>query len=81
MNEPKGKLNGQDLYLGDNGRCFCGSSRCAGQSSYYTGRDLSGQKVMRITYAMVKAEGMNPDKFKCEGCGKGLHAIELVASL
>lgn len=35
------------LYLGDNGRITCGD--CSGASARYTGRDLSGQRVEKIS--------------------------------
>lgn len=37
------------IYIGDNGRLLCSSVRCAGASAYYTGRDLSGAPVERMT--------------------------------
>jgi hypothetical protein len=58
------KLSPSALYLGDNGRCFCGSPRCAGATATYTGRDLSGQRVKRVNAATIKRHG-----FKCETCG------------
>jgi len=44
---PKPVLKPGALYLGDNGRCFCAEH--AGASARYTGRDISGQRVHRIT--------------------------------
>lgn len=35
------------LYWADNGRVIC--AKCAGQSALYTGRDISGQRVERVT--------------------------------
>lgn len=69
MRDTKGRelrpvLKADRLYLGDNGRCFCGEH--AGCSAKYTGRDLSGQEVLELTYADVKAEGIEPDSFQCE---------------
>lgn len=67
------KLDATELYLGDNGRCFCGSLRCAGMTAHFTGRDLSGQKVAKITLrdneALVAAIGRS---FACETCGRSL---------
>lgn len=57
----KAKLSPTALYLGDNGRCFCGEH--AGSSAKYTGRDISGQRVMKVTDAMCKAEGI---RLACE---------------
>jgi hypothetical protein len=59
---PKSKLKAGRLYLGDNGRCFCGTLRCAGMTAYFTGRDLSGMKVLAL------APGS--PAFHCEGCNK-----------
>lgn len=64
---PKPALSESSLYLGDNGRCFCGKLRCAGSSSHFTGRDLSGQKCLRIDAATAREHGL-----RCEGCGKSL---------
>jgi len=65
-------LRDDTLYLGDNGRCFCGEMRCAGMTPYFTGRDLSGQRVLRITSEM--ADRMARDGGQtwptCEMCGK-----------
>lgn len=59
-------LDDHELYLGDNGRCFCGAH--AGMSARYSGRDLSGQPVMKITFAdrvEAKRLGWTP---QCETC-------------
>lgn len=67
----QGKLNPDRLYLGDNGRAFCGALVCAGASSYYTGRDLSGQVVYMMTPEDVQAFARETGKVpRCEGCGK-----------
>ena len=42
-------LDPDAIYLGDNGRAFCGAPRCAGMTAQATGRDLSGQRVHRLT--------------------------------
>jgi hypothetical protein len=55
------------LYLGDNGRCFCW--RHGGRTATYSGCDLSGQPVERLTAADVReaqAMGWTP---ACEWCG------------
>lgn len=59
-----GGLSTSALYLGDNGRAFCGKLRCAGTSAHFTGRDLSGQRVMRLSAAQAREHGI-----KCERCG------------
>lgn len=74
--DPKPVLDPGALYLGDNGRCFCGA--CAGTSAKYTGRDISGQKVARIDFdALVqwRAEmGDSNHDPKCEDCGKAVRS-------
>ena len=67
-------LNPDTIYLGDNGRAFCGSLRCAGATAYYSGRDLSGQRVAPLAHphevrAAIEA-GLTCGGLKCEGCGK-----------
>jgi hypothetical protein len=63
------KLKETELYLGDNGRVFCGRLRCAGSTAFASGRDLSGQKLMRVRIADVLAADLDPKEFKCENCG------------
>ena len=69
-------LRADALYLGDNGRCFCGELACAGMTAFYTGRDISGQPVDEIRRPSVSTQVRNTDfdAFACEGCGKGLGA-------
>ena len=62
-------LNSDTIYLGDNGRAFCGTLRCAGMTSYYSGRDLSGQRVQPIAEPADLREAL-AGGIKCEGCGK-----------
>lgn len=70
--EPKPVLDPAALYFGDNGRCFCGKLHCAGMTPHFTGRDLSGQRVERITPAILRAEGL--ERIRCEMCGLELRA-------
>lgn len=49
---PRPLLREGALYWADNGRVIC--AKCAGQSALYTGRDISGQKVERITVEEVR---------------------------
>lgn len=65
--DPQPVLKPDALYLGDNGRCFCGKLHCAGMTAYFTGRDLSGQRVERITPAILRVEGLA--RIRCETCG------------
>jgi len=70
-------LDDAALYEGDNGRIFCGA--CAGSSAAYTGRDISGQKVHKMTVA--DADAMEREladigyTCSCESCGKGFSRI------
>ena len=57
-------LKDDALYVGDNGRVYHGL--CSGMSARFTGRDISGQKVERITEPEIQAD---PDLWKCERCG------------
>lgn len=81
MSKPrKMVLDADTLYLGDNGRCYCGEH--SGMTAQYTGRDISGQRVMAITpdvLAESRAMGMEP---ACEHprCTKRASALFTVAS-
>lgn len=68
IQNPKRVLKDDALYFGDNGRIFCG--RCAGMTATYTGRDISGQRVQRVTpRVLVECVrlGFVPE---CESCRK-----------
>jgi hypothetical protein len=52
------------VYWADNGRRIC--ARCAGASARYTGRDISGQKVARITVEDVRAWPQDLGVLHCE---------------
>ena len=62
------------LYWADNGRVL--RAKCAGQSALYTGRDISGQKVERITVEDVRAW---PDDLGSLRCASGCTALTAVA--
>ena len=49
---PKPVLKSGAVYLSDNGCAICAS--CAGMTALYTGRDISGQPVLRVTTAEVR---------------------------
>ena len=53
VRKPKMVLKPDAYYEGDNGRILHG--KCSGASATYTGRDISGQKVRRLTAADVVA--------------------------
>lgn len=59
---PRPVLKNDVLYIGDNGRCFCGEH--AGCSARYSGRDISGQLVMGLTPKQAKDNDLS-----CERCG------------
>lgn len=79
MTQPTPKLSDDALYIGDNGRCFCG--RHAGMNAKFTGHDPSGQPVERVTAEhaaeyrrMAEAEGfidagLMDGVLRCEDCG------------
>jgi len=72
---PKPKLLDDALYLTDNGRVVCGKD--AGASARFTGRDISGQRVARVTtkddaYWLAELG----EHISCEQCGKRLPAAE-----
>ena len=72
-------LNSKALYLGDNGRCFCGALACAGMTAHYSGRDLSGQRVYKLTARDAAAPGLEAPGFRCEQCGVTLVSLVTVS--
>ena len=54
-------LDDDAIYIGDAGHVSCG--RHAGHSARYTGHDISGQPVMRVTAAEIAEFGL-----ACEVC-------------
>lgn len=66
--ERKPVLLDRALYIGDNGRVFCGAH--AGMSARWSGYDLSGHKVARITPAYCKRNGEEIAALKCEQCAQ-----------
>jgi hypothetical protein len=73
LQAPTGVLDPSMLYLGDNGRCFCGTLECAGMTAFFSGRALDGFPVVAVPEA-AKAEPADVDLriFACEGCGMKL---------
>ncbi len=67
-NEPPPVLREDEIYLGDNGRCFCGRMHHAGVTAYFTGRDLSGHPVHRVTEADQREARRVGVTLACEGC-------------
>lgn len=65
------------LYLCDNGACYCGAH--LGCTAQATGRDLSGQKIHRITPADVRYLLDELDTLlSCETCGREASLLEAV---
>lgn len=62
------KPNAATIYLGDNGRAYCGEH--LGVSARMTGRDISGQKI----YALTPEDAQESERYgvtiRCERCGK-----------
>lgn len=72
--DPRPLLREGAIYWADNGRRIC--ARCAGASALYTGRDLSGQPVERITIDDVRAW---PEDLGALGCEMGCTTITAIA--
>jgi len=65
--DPRPVLRDGALYWADNGRRVC--ARCAGASALYTGRDISGQPVERVTVVDVHTWPEDLGPLACEtGC-------------
>ena len=65
--DPRPFLREGAVYWADNGRRICAG--CAGASALYTGRDLSGQPVERVTVEDVRAWPEDLGPLACEmGC-------------
>jgi hypothetical protein len=56
------------LYLGDNGRCYCGEH--SGTTALYTGRDISGQRVLEVTPEVAAESVAMGCAIECERCGR-----------
>ena len=70
------------LYFTDNGCVLCGEH--LGMSAKYSGRDISGQPIQRVSLADVREYRLNaPDcpDIHCEQCGKELVGVEPRAAL
>lgn len=61
-------LRSDALYLCDNGACYCGEH--AGATARYTGRDISGRRVVKIdrdeVYRAQDLLGAVSFNFRCE---------------
>ena len=55
------------LYFCDNGRVACGKH--CGMSAAYTLRDISGQRIKRVTWQDVEQAREHDWYIKCETCG------------
>jgi hypothetical protein len=56
------------IYLGDNGRCFCGRLDHAGMTAHFTGRDLSGHCVHEVSEADQREARRMAVVLACETC-------------
>ena len=73
-------LDEDALYMGDNGRIFCGRVTCAGNSAAYAGRTISGHRVRRLSLLdaqawrdeMISVGCSHLAEMRCETCGKSL---------
>ncbi len=61
------KINNGSLYITDNGRTLCGGH--LGMTAKMTGRDLSGQRIHKVTPADIEYNKSQkwPD-ITCEDC-------------
>lgn len=61
------------LYFADNGRVACGKH--LGYSARSTGRDISGQRIARVTAADAKAwVALAGEPIQCEDCDQGFES-------
>ena len=67
---PKVWAKDDAIYLCDNGAASCGLH--LGASARYTGRDISGQRIHRVTAADVQyaRDEMDGHIIRCEACGR-----------
>ena len=67
------------LYFTDNGAIYCGDH--LGSSARYTGRDISGQKIERVTPEdAAQARRSFGMTLKCETCGAAACPIHVVTA-
>ena len=65
--DPRPVLPEGAVFWSDNGRCICAS--CAGASARFTGHDISGQPVRRVTLEDVRDWPDDLGSLRCEmGC-------------
>ena len=63
------RLNPDRLYLGDNGRLFCGTLAHAGMTAFFSGRDVSGQRVHAVPVSGIGEHmAVTWRRLQCEGC-------------
>lgn len=62
------KTDPSGVYLVDNGRALCGEH--LGASARFTGRDISGQPVHRVTPEEAQEMAAQGFDVKCETCGR-----------
>ena len=71
--DPRPLLREGAVYWADNGRRIC--ARCAGASALYTGRDISGQPVERVSLDDVRAWPKDLGPLACESACTTLTAV------
>jgi hypothetical protein len=59
-------IQNDSLYFTDNGAIYCGAH--LGTTARYTGRDLSGQPIERVTPDDVRQAQTSGFALKCETC-------------
>jgi hypothetical protein len=71
------RITAEAIYLGDNGRCYCGEH--LGASAKHTGRDLSGQPIYRVTPEDAQEAARMGANLTCEQprCGRTARTIHL----
>lgn len=69
-NNTKGVLRVDRLYMAGNGRIHCGQLHCAGSCAFFTGRDLSGGKLVAIDDKAADFLFRELGRVVCEGCGR-----------
>ncbi len=71
--DPRPILKEGAVYWADGGRRICRA--CAGMSALYTGRDISGQRVERVTLADVREWPADLGPLCCESRCTTLTAV------
>jgi len=73
------KINESSLYLGDNGMCLCGAH--LGSTARRTGRDISGQPIMRVRPNDLADGGVDSVTCETPSCRVTVKASRIVLSM